>query len=377
MGSETFDNIEELARNILNSDKKIFLYYAFNGMGKTRLSMKLRRLVENDNNIDEYLKILYYNSFIEDLFIWDNNDIDSSVLKIDKYSEFFSLLKDLGQEARITSKFQEFTLSKLEPAFNLVTGEVTFRIPKGNEVIENIKISRGEESIFIWSIFLVMLETILSDLSIRDVEERVIENYNNLKYIFIDDPMSSLDDNNIIEVAISLKELVEKAKSLNIKLIITTHHALFYNVIYNELGGSYKKENDGQKKNFVNECCFLKNNESEYIKEDVGDTNFGYHHFIKYEIKKAISENKIERYHFTLFRNLLEKTSTYLGYRYWGDLITEEDLKEGEREAYIRRINLYSHNKVSDLENAELKEHEKKMLKRLFENFIKDYRWKE
>ena len=257
------------------------------------------------------------------------------------------------------------------------TGEVTFRIPKGNEVIENIKISRGEESIFIWSIFLVMLETILSDLSIRDVEERAIENYNNLKYIFIDDPMSSLDDNNIIEVAISLKELVEKAKSLNIKLIITTHHALFYNVIYNELGGSYKKENDGQKKNFVNECCFLKNNESEYIKEDVGDTNFGYHHFIKYEIKKAISENKIERYHFTLFRNLLEKTSTYLGYRYWGDLITEEDLKEGEREAYIRRINLYSHNKVSDLENAELKEHEKKMLKRLFENFIKDYRWKE
>ena len=74
---------------------------------------------------------------------------------------------------------------------------------------------------------------------------------------------------------------------------------------------------------------------------------------------------------------MLEKTSTYLGYRYWGDLITEEDLKEGEREAYIRRINLYSHNKVSDLENAELKEHEKKMLKRLFENFIKDYRWKE
>ena len=377
MSRKIFDNIEKLAKSIINSKRKIFLYYAFNGIGKTRLSMELRRLVEKDNNTDEYPKILYYNSFIEDLFIWDNSDIDSSVLKIDMGSEFFRLLKDLGQEVNIIRKFQEFTLSKLEPAFNMETGEVTFRIPKGNEVIENIKISRGEESIFIWSIFLVMLEAILSDLSIRDVEERVIENYNNLKYIFIDDPMSSLDDNNIIEVAISLKELVEKAKSLNIKLIITTHHALFYNVIYNELGGSYKKENDGQKKNFVNECCFLKNNESEYIKEDVGDTNFGYHHFIKYEIKKAISENKIERYHFTLFRNLLEKTSTYLGYRYWGDLITEEDLKEGEREAYIRRINLYSHNKVSDLENAELKEHEKKMLKRLFENFIKDYRWKE
>ena len=255
MSSETFDNIEELAKNILDSDRKTFLYYAFNGMGKTRLSMELRRLVEKDNNIDQYPKILFYNAFIEDLFIWENSDIDSSVLKIDKSSEFFSLLKDLGQEASIIRKFQEFTLSKLEPAFNLGTGEVTFRIPKGNEVIENIKISRGEESIFIWSIFLVMLETILSDLSITVVEERTIENYNNLEYIFIDDPMSSLDDNNIIEVAISLKELVEKARLLNIKLIITTHHPLFYNVLYNEID---------KRKRF--ECCFIKNEGGEVQK---------------------------------------------------------------------------------------------------------------
>ena len=61
MSSETFDNIEELAKNILDSDRKTFLYYAFNGMGKTRLSMELRRLVEKDNNIDQYPKILFYN----------------------------------------------------------------------------------------------------------------------------------------------------------------------------------------------------------------------------------------------------------------------------------------------------------------------------
>ena len=372
MSSKTFDNIEELAKNIVDSDREIFLYYAFNGMGKTRLSMELRKLVEKDNNIDEYPKILYYNSFIEDLFIWDNSDIDSSVLKIDKGSEFFRLLKDLGQEVNIKRKFQEFTLSKLEPAFNMETGEITFRIPKGNEVIENIKISRGEESIFIWSIFLVMLETILSDLSIRDVEERTLENYNNLKYIFIDDPISSLDDNNIIEVAISLKELVEKARSLNIKPIITTHHALFYNILYNEINRSLDMN---ERKNF--ERCFIKNERNSYIKEKQNDTIFGYHHFIKYEIKNAISENRIERYHFTLFRNLLEKTSTYLGYGAWGELITDDNLTEQERKAYIRRINLFSHNKVSDLESAELKKHEKEMLKRLFENFIRDYRWKE
>ena len=78
-----------------------------------------------------------------------------------------------------------------------------------------------------------------------------------------------------------------------------------------------------------------------------------------------------------MFRNLLEKTATYLGYKNWGDLITDNGLTEGERIGYIRRINLYSHNKVSDLEKPELKEQEKAMLKRLFNNFMKDYRWKE
>lgn len=58
-------------------------------------------------------------------------------------------------------------------------------------------------------------------------------------------------------------------------------------------------------------------------------------------------------------------------------MITDNGLTEGERIGYIRRINLYSHNKVSDLEKPELKEQEKAMLKRLFNNFMKDYRWKE
>ena len=356
---KTLQKVAVRLKDDLNSSNFILLY-AYNGTGKTRLSMEFKDWEKKKN---ERATTLYYNAFTEDLFHWDN-DLDKDTeryLKINDRSKFFDGFKELAIEDKIYEYLNRYT----DIQFKIDYDEWLITFSKEEQ--ENIKISRGEENMFIWCVFLAICQLVIEE----------DESYNWVKYIYIDDPVSSLDDNNIIEVAISLKELVEKAKSLNIKLIITTHHALFYNVIYNELGGSYKKENDGQKKNFVNECCFLKNNESEYIKEDVGDTNFGYHHFIKYEIKKAISENKIERYHFTLFRNLLEKTSTYLGYRYWGDLITEEDLKEGEREAYIRRINLYSHNKVSDLENAELKEHEKKMLKRLFENFIKDYRWKE
>lgn len=367
MSKNTFETIEELAESIKNNDKKICLYYAFNGVGKTRLSMGLRKLVEEENDIEVAPRVLYYNSFIEDLFIWDNRKIDSSTLKIDMGSEFFQLLIDSGKEAEIISKFQEFTLSKLEPVFNLETGEITFRIPRGNEVIENIKISRGEESIFIWSIFIVLLDTALSELSMP-IEDRSTERYNNLEYIFIDDPMSSLDDNNIIEVAISLKSLISESTVDNIKYIITTHHALFYNVLYHEI------KND-KKKKFEN--CIIKNNGKKYEKVGNNDTIFGYHHFIKNELKHAISNNKIERYHFTLFRNLLEKTATYLGYKKWGDLITYDGVTKEKRDEYLRKINLYSHNKNSDLESAELKEKEKEMLKKLFNNFIKEYRWKE
>ena len=367
MSKNTFETIEKLAESIKNNDKKICLYYAFNGVGKTRLSMGLRKLVEEENDIEVAPRVLYYNSFIEDLFIWDNREIDSSTLKIDMGSEFFQLLIDSGKEAEIISKFKEFTLSKLEPVFNLETGEITFRIPRGNEVIENIKISRGEESIFIWSIFIVLLDTALTELSMP-IEDRSTERYNNLEYIFIDDPMSSLDDNNIIEVAISLNSLISESTVDNIKYIITTHHALFYNVLYHEI----KYDN---KKKF--EKCIIKNNGKMYEKVGNNDTIFGYHHFIKNELRNAISNNKIERYHFTLFRNLLEKTATYLGYKKWGDLNTYDGVTKEKREEYIRKINLYSHNKISDLENAELKENEKEMLKKLFDNFIHDYKWNE
>lgn len=366
MRRNNFNSIEELARRIIEDNKKISLYYAFNGIGKTRLSMEFKGLVEDEL---EHPNIIYYNSFIEDLFVWDNSDADNSIFKIEKNSEFFRLLSELGQENNIIEKFQEFTKSKLEPNFDLESGEITFKLPRGNDIIENIKISRGEESIFIWSIFLILLDTIISELNIQELEDRTTDFYNNIKYIFIDDPMSSLDDNNIIEVAISLKELIKKSTNIDLRFIITTHHALFYNVLYNEIN----RDGDIRQKEF----CILKRNGDNYIKEINKDTIFGYHLFVKSEIERAILENSIERYHFTLFRNLLEKTATFLGYQAWGDLITEEDISEDERKAYIRRINLYSHNRISDLESQDLKEHEKAMLRRLFENFKNEFKWKE
>ncbi len=54
---------------------------------------------------------------------------------------------------------------------------------------ETVKISRGEERIFVWSIFVTLLELIIEELSDPDIDS----DFQNFKYIYIDDPISSLE----------------------------------------------------------------------------------------------------------------------------------------------------------------------------------------
>ena len=73
-----------------------------------------------------------------------------------------------------------------------------------------IKISRGEERIFVWCFFLALFE---------------VEGWADKQssHFFIDDPVSSLDDHNIFITAETLFELIEKYFKKR-KIIITTHH---------------------------------------------------------------------------------------------------------------------------------------------------------
>ena len=65
------------------------------------------------------------------------------------------------------------------------------------------------------------------------------EAYKWVKYIYIDDPISSLDENNAITIATDLSGLMKKDIEDNgknrKKYVISSHHSLFYNVVYNEL----------------------------------------------------------------------------------------------------------------------------------------------
>lgn len=360
---DEYGSLSEIAQKIKDCDKKVTLLYAFNGTGKTRLSMEFKNIV-NESKDDEVIKrVVYYNAFTEDLFSWDNdleNDNDIK-LKINNNSSFIELIERQGKENEIAERFKQFTSSKIEPNINTSTGEITFSLPTGDEEsVENIKISKGEESIFIWTVFFVLMETIIAELNIDEISDRSTGEFNAIKYIFIDDPISSLDDNHAIDIALELKHIIGSSKNENLHFIISTHHSLFYNVLHTEMSKAKK--------------FWISKTEDKYLIRELvnNETPFGYHLLLKNELKKAIENNTIKRYHFNLLRNILEKTAHFLGYNSWKDLINEED-----KDSYIKRINIYSHSNHSALDSKELEQHEKEFLKRIYEKFILEYKWKE
>ncbi|MCB5932104.1 hypothetical protein LJB63_22490, partial [[Eubacterium] rectale] len=101
----------------------------------------------------------------------------------------------------------------------------SFSIKGGNEEqIDNIKISRGEESCFVWCVFYSLLKEVVEVLNDSEPENRSTNKFDDLEYIFIDDPVSSLDENHLIELAVNIAEVIKSSDyNLNkLKFIITT-----------------------------------------------------------------------------------------------------------------------------------------------------------
>ena len=151
--------LKEIAQTLRDTDKKVQLIYAFNGVGKTRLSREFKELIspkqQGEEDENSKVKVLYYTAFTEDLFYWDNDlDADSNrKLKIQPNGFTDWVLREQGQERNIVTHFQRYTSNKLTPRFNEDYKEIVFSIEGGNEgVIDNIKISKGEESCLIWCV---------------------------------------------------------------------------------------------------------------------------------------------------------------------------------------------------------------------------------
>lgn len=392
-----FKTLEELANNLISKKSKISLLYAFNGSGKTRLSMAVKKKLDGDESdqiqdrsIDEK-KIFYFNAFTEDLFSWDNDlqyDLNRK-LNMNQESTFLKyILNEQGKENDIINSFQDYLgifeegnelrskqqiiLPSFQDDYKTVKFSKTYTAKNENGEDEritedNIKISKGEESSFIWSIFYTFLNEVI--LTKNDDQD----SFPNLKYIFIDDPVSSLDDRKIIEMAVDLATLIKRStftkptetvhESSGLKFIITTHHPLFFNVLFNELKG------DSCSRFVLEHKLHLTSGEETYHLKETSDSPFAYHLMVIDIIDEAIKENQLEKYHYNLLRSLFEKTSTFLGYGSWKEIMPESE----KGKVHGRYLNLFSHDKQSVEEFPDITEDDKEQFKVIFKKFIETY----
>lgn len=334
---------------------KVVTLYAFNSTGKTRLGGILTDEAQGEG--DE-LVVLCYNAFLEDMFTWDNEEY---VLHFNPNSWIATLVVEQGLDGQIVDNFRDLVSTKIEPSFNFEEGLVTFTLASGdNASTSNIKISKAEESMLIWSIFYTILEVAMSELQ-TEQSKRTTTVFDTLQYVIVDDPVSSIDDTRLITMAVKLSNAILESNGL-FKVMITTHHALFYNVLVN----TFRRE-----KNCSLSSYRLSLDNYEYKLTEQGDTPFAYHVVLKEIIQHAIDTNSIEKYHFNLFRNILEKTATFFGYTAFSDCILGAN-----KEEFTRLLNLYSHSRLAELEAPDLSSEDKVLFQESFTRFIENFHWK-
>ena len=349
----TYKKINTLVKKLRTDlEKRDFvLIFANNGTGKTRLSMMFKDEGKSEGSADT----LY---FTEDLFVWDN-DLDNDtqrVLKLNGNSRFFAGIEELEMETRIRRFLSRY--SDFDFRINTESWSVNFSrkvISRGKtKIIDDIKISRGEESIFIWCFFLAIAELAIDS---KEPEEA----YSWVKYIYIDDPISSLDDNNAIAVASHLAQLLSNIEN-GIKVVLSSHHTLFYNVMWNEIRKANKYY-----------LCKLDKKEV-YILKETGDTPHFHHVSLLAQLHRAADKGKLYTYHFNMLRNILEKTATFHGFKNFSACIKQNN-DDPEGIVHTRMINVLSHGNYSLFEPKEMLEENKEYFNRILNDFMTNYRF--
>jgi len=348
MSQKIYKTIRRLAQRLrddLGSGGKDFvLIYAYNGTGKTRLSMEFKDAGKHKENGGA--DTLYFNAFTEDIFHWDNDlDNDSQrVLRINSASRFFSGIRELALEKDIQSYLERYANFDFDIDYNEWT--VAFSTKKS----DHIKVSRGEENIFIWCLFMAICERVVDGHP----------SYEWVKFLYVDDPISSLDDNNAIAVASDLSRLLCRGKG-RFKVLLSSHHSLFFNVVCNEL----KKEK--HKKYFLHYSA----QDDKYILRETSDTPFFHHVAMLSEINKAAESGALYTYHFNMLRSILEKTATFFGHKDFSACVHGVD----DEILYARALNLLSHGKYALYEPREMMEDTKALFRKILHAFMDRYKF--
>lgn len=328
------------------------LVFAYNGTGKTRLSYDFAHYGREE---DTPQHTLYYNAYTEDLFTWDNdlenntdhhlmiNQGSSLIQGLAGYNFTESLRKYLGAFTDIDFDFHYSEDNPDLPDY------VAFNKTVGDETFDSIKVSRGEERLFVWCFFRCILDQVIGG---NDA-------YKNIEYIYIDDPMSSLDDNNVIAFASQLYKVIRDSRKQEdnakragkedfrrIRFVVSSHHSLFFHVMLHGLSddaklGRYYLHRD-------------KDSDELVLKSMSDKAPFYYNVAMMCEIQDAIRNDKLYTYHFNIMRSIMEKIREFFGHRdlsivldgitYKGNLFTETAFSKGDLvDLYSRIVNVFSH----------------------------------
>lgn len=351
MTEAVFPDLNALAAHLREQlgNKKYLLLYAYNGTGKTRLSMEFKGVGKQGGERDT----LYFNAFTEDLFTW-NNDLDGDtdrVLQLNRDSSFLEGLEELEMENRVRPLLQRY--ADFDFLIDYATWTVSFsRTDPANptgDPVSNIKISRGEENTFIWCFFLAVVQLAMDGQ----------EAYDWVKYIYIDDPISSLDEHNAIGVANHLAQMLKRPDH-DLKTVVSSHHTLFFNVMCNELSNAVK--------------LFLskRKNPESYLVRTTGDTPFFHHVAMLSDLYKAAQSDELYTYHFNMLRTILEKSASFHGFKKFSACIDQmEDDPDGVLHA--RLINILSHGNYSLYEPQAMLDENKAYFKRVLDQFMRRY----
>ena len=367
MANVSYFNLNWLAEHLRDElkAKKTILLYAYNGTGKTRLSTAFKDIGKAVDKNGEVTKrdTLYFNAYTEDLFTWDN-DLENDqerVLELNTDSKFFNGLRDLEMEVKIGKFLERYvdfsfyidydrrkqdrsdnTETKLPPAV------LFFRERDKNGDPIPIKASRGEESIFIWCFFLAIVQLVLDQA----------EAYKWVRYIYIDDPMSSLDEGNIVMVAHHLAQML-KDPPRDLRVVVSTHHVLFFNVLCNEISKSRKyfltREQRGRG----------------FTVQETDNTPFLYHLSSLVELHEAMQSGALYTHHFNMLRRVMEQAACFFGYAKWEECIKPApEADDPNQTGYKRVIDLMSHGDYSLYEPRDMLPENKEHLGRALRQFI-------
>ncbi len=350
----------EIAQQLKDNKGNIILIYAFNSTGKTRLCVEYKNITRNPENGKP--AGVYYNAYSEDLFKWDNDEEhDNENIKLEiipsSLNQFHSFLiesKDLiSKKLSLYNPKYAFELNaNSDPEKGIES--ITFSW-EGEE--KPIKISRGEERIFIWCFFLALFEA--------DGWSGVQD-----EHFFIDDPVSSLDEHNIFITAGSIFELIEdNLKDFKKKIIITTHHIGLFSILADRLT---RGEKSGRYKNLT-KLYVLSIQDNDLSLNSPNNDVFLFHLHLMQTIDIA-TKNHLYLYHFVLLRQLLENISSFLGSGKVGYILEQIGITDVEKA--LNTINSLSHQNAYRLQFNEMSPTEEELFKEVFQKIQDKYNFK-